>query len=86
MPRAFKIYITGLVLLIPIVFATLYIWGADTAFWINYLLYGVYMIGALLYVVFWDSRKRWPGVSWSVRLSRVMTFYRDSNYQGRRRS
>lgn len=37
----------------------------------------VVSVGALLYVVFIDSRQRWPDVPWRERFARVMTCYRD---------
>ncbi len=37
----------------------------------------VWMLGFLAYVVFVDSRHRWPGVRAFHRYARVITFYRD---------
>ena len=34
------------------------------------------MVGALAYIVFFDSKKRWPGVGLFDRFARVVTFYR----------
>ncbi len=37
---------------------------------------GLLMLGFLLYIAIWDSRSRWPGVSFPERLSRIMFFRR----------
>ncbi len=36
----------------------------------------VILLGNLAYIVFWHSRKRWPGTSAAERLKRVLTFRR----------
>jgi hypothetical protein len=42
---------------------------------IAYVILGV-TIGIMAYIVFIDSRKRWPGVGVFERFSRIITFYR----------
>lgn len=71
------------VLVIPLLAAT-----ALTLLWVLY--YGLenawivgqggtmlVLVGAVLYITFIDSKKRWPNVRPFTRFSRVVTFYRD---------
>lgn len=37
----------------------------------------LWLLGVFWWIVLVDSRKRWPGVSWQQRATRVMTFHRD---------
>lgn len=35
------------------------------------------LLSTIAYITFWDSKKRWVDVSWQVRMSRALTFYRN---------
>jgi hypothetical protein len=35
------------------------------------------LAGMMIWIVFIDSKKRWPRVGWFDRFARVITFYRD---------
>lgn len=66
-------------LLLAVLAATLVLWfgGArDAAWWMSML--GTFAVLNLVmaYVVFFDSRKRWPTLSWRQRCVRVLTFGR----------
>lgn len=68
-PKPFLV-ILGLMLVNPCVA----IYGfVDLAYILNLMVIAT----ALAYVVFVDSRKRWPGIPWHKRFTRVVTFYRD---------
>lgn len=71
-PRAFVVFMAALaanlVLGVVLVLAGVpYPGAAITA---------VIVLVAVAYVVFVDSRGRWPGVPWYARLGRVLTFHR----------
>jgi len=41
-----------------------------------YLVWPLWMLLVMAYITFVDSKKRWPNLSWQVRLAKVMTFER----------
>lgn len=52
------------------------IWGYNVAYCISLFGTVVVVFGVLAYVVFIDSKRRWPNVPTFDRFARVITFYR----------
>jgi hypothetical protein len=74
-PRPFLVFCAGLVVLI-LASVPLALFFGHAAPSIAQGLTALWVFGFIGYVVVVDSRKRWPGVPWWARLSRVLTFYR----------
>lgn len=68
---------------IPLVVVTLLSWGLllagqeDAGVFVSVLGTPLTIIGILVYIVAFDSRKRWPDLRWHDRLANVITFSRD---------
>lgn len=70
-------YVTGMLAVIAAIPPAYYFLGANAAWAVSTLGTIGVQVAILVYITFWHSRKRWPGVSAFTRFSRVVTFYRD---------
>lgn len=82
MPTPFKIYLGGLIALIPL---TLLIgfFSPDAAFAVGWGGTLLWMTGFMFFIIFFDSKKRWPSSSPFDRFARLVTF--DSSSERRSR-
>jgi hypothetical protein len=48
----------------------------DAAWWVGNCGVFIWLLIVLTYIVFWDSKKRWPGTTAFERYANVMTFRR----------
>jgi hypothetical protein len=71
-----KMYV-GLLSAVIALATLLVLLGASTAAWlVGYVGTALVVFGTLVWIVIWDSRKRWPGTTWSTRLTKVLWFER----------
>lgn len=49
---------------------------SETAVALNSIGTAVVILGNIVYIIAFHSRKRWPGTTWSERLKRLFTFSR----------
>jgi Na+/alanine symporter len=60
-------------LVIIVVAVVLFVIGQrDIAWAVSCLGTCLVLLGNLLYIAIWDSRSRWPGTTWTQRLTKVM--------------
>ena len=70
----FVVPLLVLICAVPVLYACKV--SSDTIFVISQGGTALIVVGTLLYIVFIDSKKRWPGVNAFQRYARVVTFYR----------
>lgn len=71
-----SIYISGLLAVIVAIIPVYFLCGNDVAMIFSVTGTICFQIITLIYIVLFDSRKRWPNVGTFHRFARVMTFYR----------
>jgi hypothetical protein len=74
--RAFIIYLALLAVLVPATLIAYMVGGMAAASLVGQGGAGLVVFGSFLYVVVWDSRKKWPSASVWRRASNVLTFTR----------
>lgn len=73
-PRAFLAYLASLLAIAVAAFVLWLTGHSDIAWWVSYPGSFLVTMVALGHIIFSDSRRRWPGSPWLVRLYNVLTF------------
>ena len=72
MPTVLKIFIGGLLSMIPVAAVMTYLGHGDVAVFVSIEGTAVLMLLLMVYAVFFDSKKRWPGLNWQQRLTKIV--------------
>jgi len=74
--KAYWTVVVPLLLIIVVAIVLLAMGDKNASWMVSNLGTAVVMLLNILYIAFWHSRSRWPGLSWSQRLTKVVWFER----------